>query len=504
MNTGEGRRVVGWMLALAVLSILPYLPALSHEFVYDDGGSIAENAFLNEPGAWSRVLTLRVFTEPSVPDGRRPMVILSYLLDRAVWGLRPFGFHLTNLLLHAGNVLLLFLLAGRLTGGAPGSFLPLAAALLFGLHPVASEAVLVPAFREDLLLTLFLLGFLLGATKGSWWALPLLVGAMLSKEAGVVGPALLAWVLVCNRAARPPGGVRGLMVMSCLLALLFTVILVFANGLQAVSFRADGIGLAFPANLFTLPALWLKALRLLILPWPLLADHVIEPVTAWRSASFLAGLAALAAWMAAAWTLRRRQPILAVGLGWILLSFLPVSNLVPLFNPFAERYLYLPAAGAVLAAAALLARLPPAPRRALPAVLALAGAALISLRRPDWATDTTVWYKTLRQEPRSARAHTWTGLALKRRGDLDGARARFLEADRLNSALINLAVLEGQQGRLEEAVARLEEAIRRRPDKAEAWWNLATALHALGREEEAGRALNEALARDPRHPARPR
>ncbi|HOW98303.1 MAG TPA: tetratricopeptide repeat protein [Kiritimatiellia bacterium] len=495
------------VLLLALVAVLPYTRGLAYPFVYDDLGSIAENSFLQEPGAWGRVLSGRTLTDPAVPDGRRPAVVATYLLDRALWGLRPAGYHAGNLLLHAGCALLFYGLLRRLTGGR---FIPFGAALLFALHPVNVEAVQSPAFREDLLVGLFGLAFLLAACRRDawgWLAVPLLALALLSKESAVAFVPLLGWVWLCFPEARP-GRARmaGMGGAAAALALGAAVLWWASGSVQALRGGPDGVGLAFPRNLWTAPALWLMALRRLALPWPLLVDHVVDPVDSWLALPFLAGWAVWAGWIAAAFALRRRAPDLALALGWMLLAFLPVSNVVPLFNPFAERYLHLLAPGAGLLAAGLLARAPsPRTRAVLLAALAAAGAALILARLPDWSSNEALWRKTLEQEPRSARAHTWVALDLKHRGAVGEARRLLEEADRLNpqdtSALINLAVLAGQEGDLASAVERLREATRRRPDKADGWWNLAVALHQLGREEEAAEAVRRTLEADPRHPA---
>lgn len=495
------------VLVLALAAVLPYTRGLKHEFVYDDLGSIEENAFLNEPGAAARVLTGRTLLDTTVPDGRRPVVIASYLLDRALWGLRPFGFHLTNVLLHAGVVLLLFGLLRRLTGGR---VIPWAAALLFALHPVNVEVVQSPAFREDLLAALFGLAFLRVALAGgaaAWLSVPLLGLVLLAKESAVVLVPLLGWMWLCFPGARPARrGTVGVLLAGLGLILAAAALWWGSGSVQAARGAPDGIGLPFPENLWTAPWLWVKALRYLVMPWPLVVDHVVEPVPSWASPACLAGVALAAGLGAVAWLMRRRAPDLALGLGWLLLAFLPVSNLVPLFNPFAERYLYLLAPGAVLLAAGLLARVPsPRARAASLAALAATGAALILLRLPDWSDNATLWRRALEVEPRSARAHTWVALDLKHRGELDEARRLLEEADRLNprdtSALVNLAILSGQAGQLDAAVALLREATRRRPDKADGWWNLAVALNLLGRGEDAAEAVRRTLEADPRHPA---
>ena len=144
--------------ALLILVAVPYLTALDHAFVYDDQGSILENARLDEPRLTRDILSLRTLTDPAVQDGRRPIVLLTYLLDRALWGLRPAGFHATNLLIHLLNTLLVLALIRELAPKDGPALLPAAAALLFGLHPVLTEAVQPPSFREDLLYRLSVSG----------------------------------------------------------------------------------------------------------------------------------------------------------------------------------------------------------------------------------------------------------------------------------------------------------------------------------------------------------
>lgn len=503
-------RPVGQGLVLALVAILPYSRGLTHEFVYDDRGSIAENFFLEEPGALRRVLTGRTLVDPTVPDGRRPTVILTYLLDRAVWRQKPFGYHLTNLALHVACVLFFFGFLRREVPDQFQPFLPFTAALLFALHPVNSEAVQSPAFREDLLACLFSLAFLgvaLQPGRVVWWALPLLALALASKESSVAALPLLWWAWLCFPGARP--GSRRVWLFSA--AGMFLVagngVVAFRSGsLQAALGAPPGIGLSFPQNIWTAPSLWLKALRYLAWPWPLLVDHLVEPVSRWTSPALIVAVLVLIVWAVVAFQLRPRRPDLAFGMGWLVLTFLPVSNLLPLFNPFAERYLYFMAPGAALVAGGLILLLPSTRARAVSlATLGAGCATLILLRLPDWSDDVTLWRRTLAREPRSARAHIWVGLDLKHRGEREEARAMFEQADRLNprdtSALVNLGVMAGEEGRLEEAASMLREATRRRPDKADGWWNLGVALHLLGREEESRQAALRALECDPYFPA---
>ena len=496
---------VGWQVAaLLLLVALPYVGGLRHGFVYDDHGSIEENRFLQNSANVKQVLTLKVLRDKYVLDGQRPTVILSYFLDRAVWGLRPFGYHLTNLALHLGVVLSLFFLLRLLQS----STLPFFASLLFGLHPILSEVVQCPAFREDLLLGLFGILFL-AANFARGPVLPVLLQglalalALGSKESAVILPALLVWMWTCFPASRPaPRTAIAALSVALTLVAAFMMNSFTERPLQAAGGAWNGLSLHFPANLLTAPSLFHEYLRLLIWPHPLCVDRIVVPVLQVSEFRFLKGALVLVLWVFLAVALVRRAPFAALGMGWMLLAFVPVSNLVPLFNPMADRYLYFIAPGFVLIAVPLLLRVR-GHKVFLPAAAALS-VLLIMLRLADWRSDVALWTATVEVEPMSARAHTWLGLELKHRGQLEEAAAHFERANELNphdtSALVNLATMFGQMGDLATAERLLRAAVKQRPDKADAHWNLAIALSAQGRYGEAGEQILKTLEIDPYHP----
>ncbi len=480
------------LFAVLALAAAAYAPGLFHAFVYDDHGTIAENTFIEQPAQLGRVLTLRTLADPQVIDGQRPTLLLTAFLDRAMWGLNPAGWHLTSLLLHLAAAALLFRLLTRLD---PAPLRPAVLTLLFALHPVLSEAVQMPSYREDLLAGLCGLAYLLACARGraggslAWFAL-----ALLSKEsaAALPGIALLLWWLVPT--TRPPARRIVLHLAAAgLLLLAYGWAAFLERPAQALSVAWNGYSLPWPENLRRAPGIFLFYLRLLVAPWPLCADRAV-PVF-----PFGPGLCVLCGLLFIGWRLRRARPLVTLGLGWLLLAFLPVSNLLPLFNPVGERYLYLLAPGFLL----ILAGLPPGRLvRGAAVAGALAFLILVPLRLRDWRSDETLWTSVLRVNPDSARAHTWLGLAAKQRGDRAEAARRFAQAEQLNphdvTALINLAVLDGQAGDPAAAEARLREALRRRPDRPDVWHNLALALRLQGRLEEAAQAEAESATRRPR------
>ena len=495
--------------ALLILVAVPYLTALDHAFVYDDQGSILENAHLDEPGLTRDILSLRTLTDPAVQDGRRPTVLLTYLFDRALWGLRPAGFHATSLLIHLLNTILVLVLTRQLAPKEGPSILPTAAALLFGLHPVLTEAVQSPAFREDLLATFFVLSFVILTTRrdaGSWLSIPALILGLLSKESAAAAPLLLFAAWLCVPAIRPPPRrAAGLAACSLAAVLLFGGLWVVSGPLQASGDTVYGTELRHPQNLLTLPYLWLKSLRVLLVPHPLIVDYVIRPVHSITDPRCLAGFAAGLLSVAAFFLLLRRRPVVAFGIAWMLAAFLPASNLIPLYNPFAERYLYGMAPGFALAFASIITSVSaPRGRIILLAAAVTAYACLTTFRLADWRDNLTLWTRTIQDEPQSARAYTWVGLEMKHQRDPRGAMLMFNAARSLNphdiSPLVNMAIIEGEQGRLPEAEALLREALAKRPDKADVHWNLAVALQLQGKTNEAQEEIRQTLKHDPGHP----
>ena len=182
----------------ALLAAILYLNALSNPFVYDDHRMVVENTGIQDLADLRAI----VFLEPT-----RPLINFSYAVDYAIWGLNPFGFHLTNVLLHVLNVVLLFQLAVRMVHDRAAGQQPrkdpgavaLAAALLFAAHPMMSQTVGYIASRPELLCGAFFLLALMAGRRwmlgggGQWWGLTLVcwIAALASKEVAGMFPFVL-------------------------------------------------------------------------------------------------------------------------------------------------------------------------------------------------------------------------------------------------------------------------------------------------------------------------
>src|SRR5437667_968450 len=183
-------RAVAGCSAATLLAGVVYLNALHNPFVYDDYHTVVANTSLQ------RVANIRAIV---LHDVTRPIVNLSYAIDHALWGATPPGFHVTNVLLHMLNVVLLYRLARRLAEDRHADLVACAAAMLFAVHPMMTEAVGYISGRSEVLCaTWFLPAMMCGRLwlrgNGARWGLrtvALWIGALATKETAAMFPFLL-------------------------------------------------------------------------------------------------------------------------------------------------------------------------------------------------------------------------------------------------------------------------------------------------------------------------
>ena len=474
-----------WMLLVAFVAIALYLPTLGFDFVYDSAIQIRIDDFIHQPRHFADVLSLRVLGM-DVLDFNRPVNLFTLLVDSLLWGQNPAGYRMTNLLLHGATAALLFRWLRIMTGHLWPALL---ATLLFAVHPLHCETVVEVGYREDLLATLFLLAGLNSATafapgeKGKAWGPALLTVASLflsvaSKESGSIGPAILVVFWMLFRRGNPQiQRAWGLLIASTTLAVGAFLALRFAwEPKPSLIFDAAAPALA-PLGLewlFIQVTIWASECLRIVWPAHLCADYGpyntrnIDPGLA-LCGFFVLGI------IAAFFSIQNRKVALASAL--FCIALLPVSNVVPIFRPMADRYLYMPMTGIALLVALALAGLRSGATRKLAATATLAGIVTLSAvtlhQQQTWRDAAALWQETARQNPLSFNA--WLG-----RGD---------------------ACLD--RGQPEEALRYFQQAATLSHEKcAEAFAGLTLANDALGRPEAAAKSLARATELDSRY-ARP-
>lgn len=424
------------VLAL-VLAALVYLPGLGGDFVFDDYPNIVQNPAIHAETLDADTLARAAQAYQPGAIGR-PLATLSFALDHLAWGgLEPFGFKLTNLLVHLLNLALGFALLRRVfalanPAEAEGAWRPaLLIALLWAIHPLQVGTVLYVVQRMEMLavtsLLLALLAYLRGRTdqiagRGAGWGWIALSGllaasGLLSKESAVIFPLLtLALELTLLRfAGATPGQARfwrwGYAAGTALAAIVFFAVVVPMYAAPEMYAYRD----------FTLTERLLTQLRVLpmylgqgLLPHPggmlFNYDHLEASRGLLQPGTTLAGGLFLAALAAAAWWLRHRLPLVALGIMWFFAGHFLTSNVVPLEHAFEHRN-YLPLLGVLLALAGLFQRFDQ--QRAvqgLAVVAILAFAFITGLRSLTWGNPLMLAAEHVAVNPLSARASNDLGI----------------------------------------------------------------------------------------------
>lgn len=421
-------------LTVAAVAIVVHLGALWNRFAQDDVAIILLNPVLRtSAGLW------RAFLEPYWPPDfggnlYRPLTIATFAIDRLLG--QAWWFHLGNLLWHAGATVAVTVLARRWAGTTAA----LVAGLLFAVHPVHVEAVAYVVGRAELLAALFALLAVYAAVERNSvaWSAVALAAGLLSKENAAVAPALVVWCWVVG-VGRPPR--RRMLTYAAGWAaiavaygtLRFFVLRPYERFLDVAPVF---VGASFTDVRLTAVAALADVTRLLVFPLHLRADYSPDErtlVTTALDPRFIAGLLCLVMWavlLALAW--RRGRRVEAVGLGWLALAFLPVANLAfPIGVLIAERTLYLPSVGLLLAAGSLLKDLPARRLWPLLAVVVLAGGLRSAMRVPVWRDDRSLAMSMLEDSPRSSVGSWGVGAILQRSGNAERALAAFLVALRI-------------------------------------------------------------------------
>jgi Flp pilus assembly protein TadD len=510
-----------WLPAvlLALVTIALYWPALSHDFVnYDDDVYVTENLHVQAGLSWENLKW--AFCNP-VCVNWHPLTVLSHMMDCQLFGLKPWGPHLVNVLFHALNAALVFVLLKQLTGVTWRS---VAVAALFAVHPLRVESVAWVAERKDVLSGFFGLLALIfyaryvrslrpvfnrKAAIGNYLlALLFLALGLMSKPMLVTWPFVLLlldwWPLNRVPDFRFP--------ISDLKRLLVEKIPFFALAavLSYVTFVVQKQGGALPVG-ETLP-LGARAGNALVsycrylgkLFWPTdLAVFYPHPGY-WPVAQVLLAGLLLAVISVLLFVQRRRHPFLLMGWLWFLGTLVPAIGLVQVGEQsMADRYTYIPSLGVLILTTWGVYELTRHWRNQV-ITLSAAGPAVIILcmgmtrqHLAYWQDSETLSRHALEVTESNYVAHKNLGDALNKQGQIDEAISQYREVIRLRPGFVeaynNLGIALRNQGQIDEAISQFQEAIRLKPDYVKAHNNLGDAFGKKGQTDEEISQFQEAI-----------
>jgi Flp pilus assembly protein TadD len=519
-------------LGLVLLAAAVYSRGLTHDFVnYDDPFFVTDNpdvkAGLTWKGAaWSFSSTLAFWN---------PLARLSHMLDCELFGLNPAGHHLSNMILHTLNAVLLFLVLWRMTGALWRSAL---VAALFAVHPQNVESVAWVSERKGLLCALFwflgLGAYVRYAARPGWgrYAAVLVCFALslMAKPMAVTFPAALLlldfWPLARYRTAlmmpearpqKPRKRFPGLFQRSgpwIRLTLEKAPLFALSAGASILAvFAEEAVGALTPMDAYPLISRITNALvsyaaylGQAIVPVGLAPFYPFPPTVSLLKAAGAALLLGLIS--AGTWRFRRGKPYLLKGWLWFLITLLPVIGLIKIGGfSRADRYAYLPMIGLWVAGVWLAAeRIKRSPWQRVSSVclscVVILGLGMLSFHQVGyWKDSETLFGHALRVTQNNYLAHNNLGLALDDRGRHLEAVHHFREvlaiSPDLHIARRNLGASLAKLGRFQGAEAQFRRVLQHpeyRRNDAETWSNLGLVLALSGKPEQGAVCLRRALA----------
>jgi len=478
-----------FILIIVVLTIIVYANTLKNGFVYDDAWEIVNNNWVkNFQEIFSSCHRYRL-TE-----------IFTLFTDYKIWGLNPFGFHLTNLLLHSLTSVAVFLLAYSILHKKWASFI---IATLFAVHPIHTEAVSIISHRQEILVMLFialgLIFFIKQKTSNNYFPLAIsclfFALALGAKEVAFIFPFLLLLYDLYFENKKPK-----IKYYIPYLAVLGLFLILFSipsprwnfkiSGFDTVSFgHALSGNRTYASILLTQLKGFTRYVKLLFFPHPLSIDYYFPTYTSIFQDRLILSLLLLLFVVFLAVITYRRYKVISFGIAWFLINLLPVSNILPKTYFVAERYLYIPSFGFCLLLGWILAEgLSKKKTKIISAIIFGLIITFYSIktvqRNFDFRSEYTLWSETLKRNPKSVHGYNNVGVGFLEKGDVKEAIKNFESAIELaptfTKTYYNLGIALYEAGDYVKAVENLKTSISLDPKSGESYAALGTVYQKMG------------------------
>ncbi len=508
---------------IIILTALSYINTLNNSFVYDDNTYVVENRQIR-----SASNIPKAFISSYPPDSKgqglyRPLVTVSYIIDYALWGLNPKGFHLANIIFHILTSIIVYLLAFEIIKTQWPSAV---VGIVFALHPVHTETVTWVVGRAEVMAGLFyFLAFLFYIKAVN---LPFFKNrqfifsnifyflALLSKEIAITLPILLFvydyFFVQRQRSTEIIELLKRRYLYFIILTFIYIIIRYAVLGAftpqKNLSFNPD-VGLY--ERFLTIIVVIGYYIRLLFLPFNLTVDYVFPKIASIGLPVIIYGGVLLVS-IAIAVLLYKRSKRLSFSILIFFVTILPVSNIMPIGELIAERFLYIPLISFALLIGIstdyFFIRFPSRFLRIIISIplilLALFYSLLTISRNYDWKDAFTLWKATIYTMPASSVAHNNLGVEYVKKEDHVDAIKEYKKAIELSPkyshALTNLGDAYFKIGLINEAIDFYRKAIEAEPDYAIAYNNIGFAYHEKGLYKESLAEYKKAIELNSKDP----
>ena len=502
------------ILFIALIIVIVFSNSLKSDFAWDDKYLIINNPYVKDFSYIGRIFTSQLYEGSEMESNfYRPFQLISLAIDYSIWKLNPFGYHLTNVLLHIINSALVYSIVVMVSCSPPIAFL---AALMFGISPAISGVTYYIPARADLLMALFVflsilyfIRYIESRRKGLYViSIISFILSLLCKEMAMILPFLL--VIEAFRARGKNISLKPLLPYFIVLFLYIFLRVNFAT--QANGFTGQG----FPADI----PLWRRGLtdfkvivtyiRLLLFPSGLHMERYIKParglfeIGVFASAVFIAFLAFIIR------SLSRIDRIFLYAAAWFSVCLLPVLNIYPISVFLHEMWLYLPSAGFYIFFSAFIVKIIARRINSIAAAFFIAlyfvfyCSATVSYGK-TWHDSVSLFDNNLKYEINSPFRHlTYNNIAMAyyNKGGLkksiEYCRKGILFKPSYYEPYNNLGVCYIAMGKPVRAIRFFKKAISLKKDYASAYCNLGHAYEEIGSRDRAEYFSKAAIAINPK------
>ncbi len=514
------RFLVGLLL---VVVILAYSNHWHNDFHFDDAHTVQSNIYIQHIGNIPLFFKdCKTFSSIPSHGSYRPVVSTTLAID--YWmggGLNPVYFHLSTFILFLLQGVLMFFFFKKIldtvAAESPTEYIALFASGWYLLNPVNAETINYVISRSDSLSTFFvLLAFVLYqysdfARKTFLYLVPVFIGALAKPTAIMFGPILVGYHLILEQQVRSVFAIEKYN-WGRLLKVALPSILLFVGVYALVKHMEEGMfvpgGSSLSAYVLSQPFVYLHYVGMFLLPlqlsadtdWSVFADPFApQVIVGWL---FLAGLLVTLIYTA---DNKRLKPI-AFGIIWFLLSLVP-TTFVPLAEVMNDHRMFYPHVGTVLALTwagyLLLQKFWAGTAHALAALLCVLGLSAYASgtyeRNKVWATEASLWKDVTEKSPMNGRGQMNYGLTLMAKGDYEGAEKCYAQGLKLlptySLQYTNMATVKEAKGNYREADFYYQKGIEYGADYPGNYYFYGRYLYKQGRKEEAINKLTEALKR---------
>lgn len=494
------------ILILCLLVVgLCYANSILNDFVGDDMPIVASNPAIRSINPL-QFFQSSYWTKDQAAGIYRPLTILSLSIDYALWHRWPPGFRLVNLLIHALNGWLLFLIARSIVGPGTAS---IAAALIYLVHPVHTEAVTTIVGRSELLgVCFFLCAWLFFRRGQTGWAVGFFLLSVLSKETAIVFPAVIALDIFLSNSCETKKVLEAWKKLSAVavagiayLGLRYWVL----GGLGVpAAMQYQGGTLNYIERWMTSGRVILRYLGLVLAPIDLVGDYDFNTIPIAHPSDWDAwlGLFVVVGVLAIAWWFRHRNWPVSLGLLVAITALVPASNwIMPISVLMAERFLYLPMIGLALTGAIVFAAIPSRYRRLIGGGFLTVALLLCISHNYIWRNEFTYYRNMVRMEPDNVKARIGYGFALIQVGFREEAVAQLQAGLTIlpnNASVIStLAMTKMTRESCTDAWPLLDRALEIDPNHGDTLRRIADCYLREGKIPEAQAAYRRAVAHIP-------